>query len=106
LTESSGFDRVTELPGSIFFLNQNDIVLVKKTKSTGCNLIFDRVLMGQPPGHTGFFFLYFSFNSVRFQLRVDLLGRAGFKTISKSEFIYSSQYIPFIIGSNFFQKLL
>jgi len=30
------------------FLNQNEVVLVKKQKSTGRNLVFDRVLPGQP----------------------------------------------------------
>jgi hypothetical protein len=46
-----GFRVLTVLPGrpgQFFFLNQNDVVLVKKKqKSTGCN----RVL----PGYTGFF---------------------------------------------------
>jgi len=46
------------------FVNQNDVILVKKQKSTGLQPGFDRVLPGQPgrrvnpsdqPGHTGFF---------------------------------------------------
>jgi hypothetical protein len=41
----------------IFFLNQNDVVLVKKQKLTGCNWIFDRIM----PGHTRFFLLLFFF---------------------------------------------
>ena len=41
--------------GSIPILKKikNDIVLVKKKWSTGCNLVFDRVLPGQPTGSTG-----------------------------------------------------
>ena len=50
-TRVSGFDRIVQID---FFLNQNDIILVKKQKSTGCNQIFDRILPGQP-SHTGFF---------------------------------------------------
>jgi len=42
------------LTGSIF-LNQNDVVLIKKQKSTGCNRVFDRVL----PGHKEFFLSLF-----------------------------------------------
>jgi hypothetical protein len=38
-----------------FFLNQNDVILVKKQKSTSCNRVFDRIL----PGHTGFFLSLF-----------------------------------------------
>jgi hypothetical protein len=53
------------LAGSIpiFLKIQNGVILVKiknkKQKSTGCNQVFDRVLLGQPghrvnpPGHTG-----------------------------------------------------
>ena len=40
------------LPGQIFFL-KNNVVLVKKQKSTGCNQVFDRVLPGQPVGSAG-----------------------------------------------------
>jgi len=47
--------------------NQNDIVLVKKQKSTGCNWVFDWVLSGQ----LGFFFPCFFFNLTRFQPRVN-----------------------------------
>jgi hypothetical protein len=61
-----GFDRVTGSPGSIF-LNQNDVVLVKKQKSIGCNRVFDWVLPGQP-GDTEFFLSLFFFNPIRFQL--------------------------------------
>jgi hypothetical protein len=39
---------------SFFFLNQNDVVLVKKKqKSTGYNHIFDRVLPGRPAESAG-----------------------------------------------------
>jgi hypothetical protein len=54
------------------FLNQNDVVWIKKQKLTGCNRVFDRVL----PGHwvnrvtPGFSLPYFFFNPARFQLRV------------------------------------
>jgi hypothetical protein len=56
-----GFRVLIGSPGSIFFLNQNDVVLVKKQKSTGCNRVFDQVLPSQPGhrvnplGHTVFF---------------------------------------------------
>jgi hypothetical protein len=46
----SGFWLGHREPESIFFLNQNDVVLFKKQKSTGCNQVFDRVLPGQPAG--------------------------------------------------------
>jgi hypothetical protein len=42
---------LTGSAGSKKILNQNDVVLVKKQNSTGCNRILDQVL----PGHTGFF---------------------------------------------------
>jgi hypothetical protein len=58
LAQVPDFDRVN------FFLNQNDVVLIKK--STGCNRVFDRVNRVTP----GFSFLYFFFNSAQFQLRV------------------------------------
>jgi hypothetical protein len=64
----SGFWVLTRL---IFFLNQNNIVLVKIKKSTSCN----RVLLGQL-GHAGLFFLYF-FNPVRLQSWNDLLHRVS-----------------------------
>ena len=56
-----GFQVLTELAGSISILKkiQNDIVLVKKQKSKGCNQVFDRILPGHwfnlpsRPGHTG-----------------------------------------------------
>ena len=50
-------------PESIVFLNQNNVVLVKKKKqkSTSCNRVFDRVLLGQPAGsHRVFSSLIFS----------------------------------------------
>jgi hypothetical protein len=54
------FNRVIRV-NFYFFLNQNNIILIKKQKSTSCNRVFDRVLPGQP-SHTGFSFLYFFFN--------------------------------------------
>jgi hypothetical protein len=75
-----GFRVSTGSPGrscQFFFLNQNNIVLVKKQKSTGCNRVFGQVT-------PGFSLLYFFFNpldsslgSVRSQ--VDPAGRAGFQ---------------------------
>jgi hypothetical protein len=42
-----GFSRLTPS----FFINQNEIVLVKKINSqTGCNRVFDQVFPGQPAG--------------------------------------------------------
>jgi hypothetical protein len=35
------------------FVNQNDVILVKKQKSTGLQPGFDRVLPGQPVGSAG-----------------------------------------------------
>jgi hypothetical protein len=77
-----GFDRVTGSPKSIF-LNQNDVVLVKKKqKSIDCNRVFDRILPGQPgrqvnpssqPGYTEFFIFLFFFNPVRFHLWINPL---------------------------------
>jgi hypothetical protein len=75
-----GFDRATRSPGSILsFLNQNDVILVKKHKS-------QRVATGfltgscriNPPG---FFFLYFFFNSARFQPWSTCQAGPSFKTI-------------------------
>jgi hypothetical protein len=65
----SGFDPVFGL--ILFFLNQNDVVLVKKQKSTGCNRVFDLVL----PSQLGFFFPYFFFNPDWFQPRIGPPGR-------------------------------
>jgi hypothetical protein len=62
---------LTELSGQIFLKNQNDVVLVKKQKSTGCNRVFDLVL----PGRLGFFFPYFFFNPAWFQPRIGPPGR-------------------------------
>jgi hypothetical protein len=65
-------------PGQFFFfLNQNDVVLVKKKKqkSTGATGFF----IGFLSGHTGFSFLYFFFNPARFQPRVDPSGRVRFQ---------------------------
>ena len=50
----SGFNRVVWVN---FFLKKSKrcyFSFKKKQKSTDCNLVFDRVLLGQP-GHTGFF---------------------------------------------------
>jgi hypothetical protein len=56
LIESLGFDRVTESSGSIFFLNQNNIVLVKKKQKSRVAIGFStRSCRVNPPGHTGFF---------------------------------------------------
>jgi hypothetical protein len=82
---------LTESSGSILFLkNQNDVVLVKKTK-------VNRL----PPGLVGstyrvnwvtssFFFSYFFFNPARFQpqvsrVQVDPLGWAGFQTMHSNQ---------------------
>jgi hypothetical protein len=40
LVQDPDFDRVARVN---FFLNQNDVVLVIKKKSTGCNRVFDQV---------------------------------------------------------------
>jgi hypothetical protein len=57
------FNWVNKLIKLIFFLNQNDIILVKKKQiSMGCNRIFNRVLSGgrvNLPGYTGFFLSLF-----------------------------------------------
>ena len=79
-----GFDRVIRLSGWIsFFKNQNEVVLIKKKKqkSTGCNRVFDRVLLGQPdqPVTPGFSFPYFFFNSALFQLRINPPSRTKFQ---------------------------
>jgi hypothetical protein len=77
---------LTESSGSILFLkNQNDVVLVKKTK-------VNRL----PPGLAGstyrvnwvtssFFFSYFFFNPARFQPQVSRLGWAGFQTMHSNQ---------------------
>ena len=53
----SGFDRVSRI--NFFSKHQNDVILFKKQKSTGCNRVFDRVLPGST-GSAGFFlFLFF-----------------------------------------------
>jgi hypothetical protein len=87
-----------------FFLNQNDVILVKKQKSTGCNRVFDRVLLGQS-GHRvnwitpGFSFPYYFFNPARFQPRVP--GQlAGSGRVSKLCFyghhtLYFAKVFPF-----------
>jgi hypothetical protein len=59
-------------PDYFFFFNQNDVVLIKKQKSTGRNRVFNRVT-------PGFFFSCFFFNPARFQLWIDPLGRTGFQ---------------------------
>jgi len=84
-----GFDRVARV-NSIFFKNQNDVVLVKK-KKTGYNW----VLSGQPDHQVtlGFDFLYFFLNPIRFQLQVDPPGRTGFQNYG--------QIIPFSIPCTF-----
>ena len=64
----------------IFFLNQNDVVLVKKKNKSQrvATEFFYRVTLG-------FSFPYFFFNLARFQPRIDrVLGRpaeSGFKTM-------------------------
>jgi hypothetical protein len=78
----SGFWPGYRSPKSIF-LNQNDVVLVKKKqKSIDCNRVFDRILPGQPgrqvnpssqPGYTEFFIFLFFFNPVRFHLWINPL---------------------------------
>jgi hypothetical protein len=78
-----GFQVLTGSPGRpgqfFFFLNQNDVVLVKKQKSMG--LQPDLVGSTGPPGqsagsHQIFSSPVFFFNPARFQPRV---GRAGFQ---------------------------
>jgi hypothetical protein len=76
LTRSSGFDRV-----NFFFLNQNDVVLVKKQKSTGYNRVFDRVL----PGHTG------QPQAGRIPGRLAGPGQAGFQNYDETR-VASSQH--------------
>jgi len=61
---------------------QNNIVLVKKQKSTGCN----RVLQGHRVGRVtlGHDFSYFFINPARFQPQVDHRAGPGFKTMVKT----------------------
>jgi hypothetical protein len=55
---------LTGLPGSIFFfLNQNDVVLVKRNKS---QRVATRFLTKSCRVTPGFFFSYFFFNPARF----------------------------------------
>ena len=70
-----------------FFLNQNDVVLVKKKKTkvnglqsgqSGC-----RVNPYGQPGHTGFFIPLFFFNPAQFQPRINPLGRPGFQNYNQ-----------------------
>jgi hypothetical protein len=62
---------LTGSPGLIFF-NQNDIILVKKTKVNKLQPVFWPGLSGSTgsSGHPGFFLTLFFFNPVRFQPRV------------------------------------
>jgi hypothetical protein len=88
---------------SQFFLNQNDAVLVKKTKVNGCNQVFDRVLPGHrvnPPGQQGFSFLYFFFNPIRFQSLVgwvqgDPPDQAEFQNYKTNNSIFQNRSIPY-----------
>jgi hypothetical protein len=85
-----GFDRVTGPAESIPILKKfkTALFLQKKQKSTSCNLVFDRVLPGQPSCRvtSGNDFFYFYINPARFQSGIDrvpddpLVG-PGFKTI-------------------------
>jgi hypothetical protein len=85
-----GFDRVTGPAESISILKKfkTALFLQKKQKSTSCNLVFDRVLPGQPSCRvtSGNDFFYFYINPARFQSGIDrvpddpLVG-PGFKTI-------------------------
>jgi hypothetical protein len=76
LVQGPGFRVLTGLPGSIsiFFKNQNDIILVlkKKQKSTGCNRVFDQVLSGHQVNQVtpGFDFPYFFLNQTQFQPQI------------------------------------
>ena len=88
-------------PGQFFFKNQNDVVLVKKTKVNGL----------QPgiaglPGQPSFFLPYFFFNSARFQPRVGrVTGRpAGPSRVSKLYHKYFRKYIN-IMKKLFFLNL-
>jgi hypothetical protein len=71
LTGSPGFDRASRV-NSDLKKNQNDIVLLKKTKVNGLQPSFLSVLAGlaELPGHPAFDFLYFFSNPARFQSRI------------------------------------
>ena len=72
-------------PGHNFFKkNQNDAVLVKKTKINKSQSVCGRVLTGSyrvSRVTLGFSFFYFFFNPTRFQSRVDPTAGPGFKTM-------------------------
>jgi hypothetical protein len=59
--QGSGFDRVARV--KFFFLNQNDVVLVKRNKS---QRVATRFLTKSCRVTPGFFFPYFFFNPARF----------------------------------------
>jgi len=68
------FDWVTGLSGSIlvFLKNQNEVILIKKTKVNGLQPSFWPGLAGscRSPGHLGFWFFLFFLNPARFQPRI------------------------------------
>ena len=89
------------MTGSFKKKNQNDVVLVKKTKSTGCNWIFYRVNL---PGYTRFFLPLFFLQPGQFQPWIGRVlsqppGRVSmFKSMKlkpKKTFYLCSQYLQF-----------
>jgi len=70
-------------PGQFFFLNQNDVILVKKQKSTGLQPGRDWVAGSTCRVTPGFSFPRFFFNLDRFQPRINPSSRAGFKTTTR-----------------------
>ena len=74
---SPGFERVARVNPYFIKKNQNDVILVKKKKSTSCNRVFYQVL----PGHTrSWLFLFFLQPGL-----VPVPGpRPGFKTMPKT----------------------
>ena len=73
-------------PGQIFFINQNNIVLVKKTKTkvNGLQPSFWLGLAGSTRRTApGFFFSYFFINPARFQPRI---SRVSSQPTSRAEF--------------------
>jgi hypothetical protein len=75
-----GHQVLTGSPGQLFFLNKNDVVLVKKKKqkSTGLQPGLDRVLLG----HTGFFLPLFFLQPGP----VPALGRPGPRSTRRTGF--------------------
>jgi hypothetical protein len=81
--------------GQFFFINQNNIVLVKKQKQklTGCNRVFDWFLPGQPAGPHRVFYS-FIFSSIRpnsspgsIGSRVNPSSRAEFQNYAQTHWL-------------------